>query len=521
MSLAIGIPLLECVYVAGCVRWGFKKCIYIGEFDSASWSLATYEEFEPVPRICRVILAVYEEDLTKPLWAPPGGYGLKLDDIVKKTDYEYTEGNAPPYLIYVDHQERDIILAIRGLNLGQERDYRALLDNRLGQRIFDGGYVHHGLLKSATWLLNKEAATLIGLIEKYPNYTLTFAGHSLGSGVAALMVLVVAKNREALGKISRNRLRGYCVAPARSMSLNLAVQYADVIRSVILQDDFLPRTSTPLQDVFGAAFCLPCMLIFRCCVDTCTSEKKKLKDPRRLYAPGRMYHIVERQFCSCGKLPPEVRTNVPVEGRFDQIVLSCNATSDHSIVEIEKEAQIAMELLHESVVQVPPSQKMERQRTLAKELRNDRRAALERAVTLNVPFAFSPEENDDDESDANSIVNDRQGNTTDTDQAESSLREENGSLGQSHNWNDLVEKLFSKTLSQTARDDEGNSGDGESSGRDAKSGKPNAWNYFVERIFSKSKVVRSSEKEQTELQETSQQHQKPPSDEETVEPDNE
>ena len=31
--------------------------------------------------------------------------------------------------------------------------------------------------------------------------------------------------------------------------------------------------------------------------DTFTSEEKKLKDPKRLYAPGRMYHIVERKPC--------------------------------------------------------------------------------------------------------------------------------------------------------------------------------------------------------------------------------
>lgn len=32
-----------------------------------------------------------------------------------------------------------------------------------------------------------------------------------------------------------------------------------------------------------------------CIKDTCTVEEKRLKDPRRLYAPGRLYHIVERK----------------------------------------------------------------------------------------------------------------------------------------------------------------------------------------------------------------------------------
>lgn len=51
-------------------------------------------------------------------------------------------------------------------------------------------------------------------------------------------------------------------------------------------------------------------------------------------------------FCHnrCGRFPPEVRTAIPVDGRFEHIVLSCNATSDHAIVWIEREAQKALEV---------------------------------------------------------------------------------------------------------------------------------------------------------------------------------
>jgi len=76
--------------------------------------------------------------------------------------------------------------------------------------------------------------------------------------------------------------------------------------------------------------------------DTCVPEQKMLKDPRRLYAPGRMYHIVERKPCRLGRYPPVVKTAVPVDGRFEHIVLSCNATSDHAIIWIEREAQRAL-----------------------------------------------------------------------------------------------------------------------------------------------------------------------------------
>lgn len=46
----------------------------------------------------------------------------------------------------------------------------------------------------------------------------------------------------------------------------------------------------------------------------------------------------------CGRYPPEVRTAIPVDGRFEHIVLSCNATSDHAIIWIEREAEKALQV---------------------------------------------------------------------------------------------------------------------------------------------------------------------------------
>ncbi|KAK0596139.1 hypothetical protein LWI29_013158 [Acer saccharum] len=392
MSIICGVPLLECVYCLACARWAWKRCLLTAGHDSETWGLANAEEFEPVPRLCRYILAVYEDDLRNPLWEPSEGYGINPDWLVLKKTYEDTGGRAPPYILYVDHGHADIVLAIRGLNLAKESDYQMLLDNKLGQKKFDGGYVHNGLLKAAELVLESEFEILKGLVEKYPNYTLTFTGHSLGSGVAAMLALMAVQNKDKLANIDRNRIRCYAIAPARCMSLNLAVRYADVINSVVLQDDFLPRTATPLEDIFKSLFCLPCILCLRCMRDTCMSEEKMLKDPRRLYAPGRLYHIVERKPFRCGRFPPVVRTAVPVDGRFEHIVLSCNATSDHAIVWIEREAQRALHLMHEKDhdMQIPEKQRMERQETLQREHTQEYKAALQRAVTLSVPHAFTP-----------------------------------------------------------------------------------------------------------------------------------
>ncbi|VFQ88120.1 unnamed protein product [Cuscuta campestris] len=458
MSVACGV---ECVFVLGCFRWAWKRCTYTGNDDSAAWPDATREEFDPVPRVCRIILAVYEEDLRKPKFPPPGGYRLNPDWVIKRVTYQETLGNAPPYLIYLDRDHGEIVLAIRGLNLARESDYKVLLNNSLGKQMFDGGYVHHGLLTSAKWLLNRESETLRKLWEENGRrYKMVFAGHSLGSGVASLLTVILVNHRQEFGGIPRDLIACYAVAPARCMSLNLAVKYADVIHSVVLQDDFLPRTATPLEDIFKSIFCLPCLLFLVCLRDTFIPEDRKLRDPRRLYAPGRMYHIVERKFCRCGRFPPQVRTAIPVDGRFEHIVLSCHATSDHGIIWISRESEMALERLKavsaETIVTTPPQvQKMERLQTIKKEHKD----ALERAVSLNIPHAASTTEEQGEESLGNHNRQSSEGTmmiSISADASSSSSSEKEGVKGDGKeggdgsktrartNWDELVEKLFKR-----------------------------------------------------------------------------
>ncbi|XP_010055137.3 uncharacterized protein LOC104443443 [Eucalyptus grandis] len=410
MSITCCLPIVESVYCLACARWLWKKCLYSAGHESENWGLATAEEFAPVPRLCRYVLAEYEEDLRNPIWAPPGGYGINPDWVVHRKDYDETLGRAPPYMLYMDHERRDIVLIIRGLNLAKESDYAVLLDNKLGQTKLDGGYVHNGLLKSAMWVFDAECEVLKELLESFPEYTLTFAGHSLGAGVVALLTIVAVQNREKLGNFDRKRIRCYAIAPARCTSLNLAVRYADIINSVVLQDDFLPRTTTALEDVFKSVLCLPCLLCLMCLKDTCILEDQMLRDPRRLYAPGRLYHIVERKPMRLGRFPPVVRTAVPVDGRFEHIVISCNAMSDHAVIWIERESQRALDVMLErdKTMDIPVSQRMERQVSVVREHDEEYKAALQRAVDLDIPLAYPPTYGTFDEVEAESSERSRE-----------------------------------------------------------------------------------------------------------------
>lgn len=66
---------------------------------------------------------------------------------------------------------------------------------------------------------------------------------------------------------------------------------------VLLKTSWSELSSSFLNPGLGALDSLPCLLFAVCLRDTFIPEGRKLKDPRRLYAPGRMYHIVERKFC--------------------------------------------------------------------------------------------------------------------------------------------------------------------------------------------------------------------------------
>ncbi|KAK7391357.1 hypothetical protein VNO78_19772 [Psophocarpus tetragonolobus] len=166
-----------------------------------------------------------------------------------------------------------------------------------------------------------------------------------------MLSLVVVQNYDKIGHIERKRVRCYAIAPAaRCMSLNLAVRYAD--------------TATPLEDIFKSLFCLPCLLCLRCMKDTYTPEEKMLKDPRRLYAPGRLYHIVKRK---------------PFNSK--------HAYSFHKSAFCLWQLQL-MKKKH-NTLEIPANQIMERQETLARH-NEEYKEALERAKTLDVPHGYAP-----------------------------------------------------------------------------------------------------------------------------------
>ncbi|CAI7784858.1 unnamed protein product [Closterium sp. NIES-53] len=107
----------------------------------------------------------------------------------------------------------------------------------------------------------------------------------------------------------------------------------------------------PLSLCTQSAVCAAVLMLprhYSCCHDTCVPEQKRLADPRRLYAPGRLYHMLYTQRCSCEDLPPVALTAIPVEGRFEHVVLSRTATRDHTLPLIAAKLNLFLQTVEEA-----------------------------------------------------------------------------------------------------------------------------------------------------------------------------
>lgn len=224
----------ECALSLACARWVARRLSLSGADDSALWPAASHASFAPVPRACRAALAAYDDD-EQPSPSPL----------------------CPPYRVLHDRARGEVVLAVRGLGLARPEDYSLLLDAG-GPEPFAGGHAHRGLLRAAVWLLGREGPALRRAVAEAGCRRLVFVGHSLGAGVAALAAVVAV--RCWLGRLGLRRedVTCYAMAPPRCMSLTLAVEYADVVHSVVLQAS-LPRFTSLI--ILLCLFCLICSAI--------------------------------------------------------------------------------------------------------------------------------------------------------------------------------------------------------------------------------------------------------------------
>ena len=129
---------------------------------------------------------------------------IEEDDILKALVAENTsDQHCPGFMIYVNHKEKDIVLAIRGT-----WSIRDIMMDLIGDSVpFLDGWTHRGMLQGATKVIKESEEVLKEAFMKFPDYTLVLCGHSLGGGAAELITLdmLYGESGRILGFSTRDR----------------------------------------------------------------------------------------------------------------------------------------------------------------------------------------------------------------------------------------------------------------------------------------------------------------------------
>eukprot|EP00210_Caulerpa_lentillifera_P007102 g6795.t1 len=165
--------------------------------------------------------------------------GYCKEDIVMSdwTNREYK----PCHFIAKDHQQKRIVLAIRGsMEMGD------LVTDISGAPIkveIGGvsGLVHEGSMVSAIYIQCNTETTLQRLLQEHPDWSLFITGHSIGGGIAALLAMILKFERTL--SLKENQITCVAIGPAAVMSENLAELCKQFVTSLVVRSDVVPRLS--------------------------------------------------------------------------------------------------------------------------------------------------------------------------------------------------------------------------------------------------------------------------------------
>ena len=110
----------------------------------------------------------------------------------------------PAHVVYVDHTQRAIVLAVRGTHSVHD----ALTDMGLDAVPFMESYAHRGIAESARWLVERTAPVLAAAVLSHPGYHVVVTGHSLGAGVAVLASLLLRGTRRRDARAALDEYEG-------------------------------------------------------------------------------------------------------------------------------------------------------------------------------------------------------------------------------------------------------------------------------------------------------------------------
>eukprot|EP00850_Spirogloea_muscicola_P023414 SM000354S13409 [mRNA] locus=s354:66647:69399:- [translate_table: standard] len=241
------------------LAWNVKRWLRSGAQDSQDWPAAPLEDVQAIVHYCQLVQGAYARE---PGDIPARAPFVQSNDVVRFVGWPngpVEDAMCPPHFVYTDAASAEVVLAIRGMRMSCPTG-RCCPTDGASRR----GYVHKGVYGAARWLCDRTADCLRQQLVRVAGYgcgsaRLVIVGHSLGAGIAAVLAMILADHARELLGVDRAALHCYAFAPPRVVSLDLAMAYSDIVRGIVLQDDFWPRASTSvIAKCFISVLCGDC-----------------------------------------------------------------------------------------------------------------------------------------------------------------------------------------------------------------------------------------------------------------------
>ena len=146
-----------------------------------------------------------------------------------------------PFLVCLDHERQSVVIAIRGtLSLADVVTDLTASTHPIELPGFPDFLVHKGMLKTATWIVEKldKGKVLEEAFGKVFNYKLVCVGHSLGSGCACILSMLLQDKYPDI--------QCFCYSPTGALLNETAAKHTEsFVTSVTLGMDLVARMNVP------------------------------------------------------------------------------------------------------------------------------------------------------------------------------------------------------------------------------------------------------------------------------------
>ena len=198
------------------------------------------EKLDQVKRLGHYAVRMYPVSWYRSNEAIAEDLGISADSILMVHFSDEEEGgHCPKFLLFLDHEIKSIVLAIRGTFSFKD----AIMDVVCADEDFLEGKAHKGILTGAEIILEKVTDIISEAVRDHPDYSLTVTGHSLGAGAAELITMKLLSEPDTIPEVKDIRCVALAPPPVYQSEKSLSPEIAGAIDIFVNNVDCVPRLS--------------------------------------------------------------------------------------------------------------------------------------------------------------------------------------------------------------------------------------------------------------------------------------